>query len=352
MRRIVGWVLLVAVGIAGALWLVRSGVLDSDGTADSTTAASTPLRTAEVIRTDLIVTEDIEGTLGFVAGDPVVNRLVGTVTALPDEGATYGFGDVLYRIDASPAVIAEGSIPMYRPLSSRSADGPDVAQLEAMLVAGGYDPDGDIEIDEDFTSATRTAVKSWQDALGLDDTGVVELGRIVFLPAPIRVVEVRPVVGSVIRDGEIVVTTSSPRTKVTARLDTADQGLLGEGDAVVVELPDGTDVPATVTSVGTVAQRSPDGSSYLEVEIELDDPAMGEGFDEAPVTVTFETERAEDVLAVPVTALVALAEGGYAVEVAGPDGRTRLVGVETGTFADGLVEVTGDLEPGTTVVVP
>jgi len=350
-RKLVASILAVALLAAGALWFARSGIGDRDGRADTTLPVAAPSRTAEVLRTDLVVTEDIDGTLGFVAGDPIVNRLPGTVTALPAEGTTYGFGDVLYRIDTTPVVVAEGTIPMYRPLSSRSTDGPDIQQLEAMLVAGGYDPDGNIEIDEDFTSATRTAVENWQDALGMDDTGVVDLGRIVFVPAPIRVVEVRPIVGAGIRDGEIVATTSAPATKVTARLDTADQGLLSEGDAVVVELPDGRDAPATVTSVGSVAQRAPDGSSFLEVEIELDDPAMGEGLDEAPVTVTFETERAEEVLAVPVTALLALAEGGYAVEVVDTDG-THLVGVDTGTFADGLVEVVGDLTPGTAVVAP
>jgi hypothetical protein len=44
------------------------------------------------------------------------------------------------------------------------------------------------------------------------------------------------------------------------------------------------------------------------------------------------------VLAVPVGALVALSEGGYAVQLTG----NRLVAVETGMFAKGMVEVTGD----------
>jgi len=53
---------------------------------------------------------------------------------------------------------------------------------------------------------------------------------------------------------------------------------------------------------------------------------------------------------IPVTALLALAGGGYAVEV--PDGAaTKLVAVETGLFADGYVEVSG-VEAGVEVVVP
>ena len=61
--------------------------------------------------------------------------------------------------------------------------------------------------------------------------------------------------------------------------------------------------------------------------------------------------QAEDALSVPVEALLALAEGGYALER--PDG--SLVGVETGAFADGYVAVTptsGDLAEGDEVVVP
>ena len=58
------------------------------------------------------------------------------------------------------------------------------------------------------------------------------------------------------------------------------------------------------------------------------------------------------MLTVPVAALVALAEGGYGVEVV--DGRrTRYVAVETGLFAGGRVEVTGDgLAEGMTVGMP
>ena len=64
-------------------------------------------------------------------------------------------------------------------------------------------------------------------------------------------------------------------------------------------------------------------------------------------------DRADAVLAVPVTALIALSEGGYAVEVVAGDGSTYLVAVDPGLFADGRVEVSTDgLEDGTIVVIP
>jgi hypothetical protein len=58
------------------------------------------------------------------------------------------------------------------------------------------------------------------------------------------------------------------------------------------------------------------------------------------------------VLAVPVTALVALAGGGYGLYLV-ENGTRRLVGVTPGLFDDTLVEVTGpDLREGATVEVP
>ena len=52
-----------------------------------------------------------------------------------------------------------------------------------------------------------------------------------------------------------------------------------------------------------------------------------------------------------VRALLALSEGGYAVETV-RNGVRKIVAVELGAFADGFVEITGRVQPGTKVVVP
>jgi len=59
-------------------------------------------------------------------------------------------------------------------------------------------------------------------------------------------------------------------------------------------------------------------------------------------------------MAVPVSALVALLEGGYAVEVDTGGGRTQLVAVEVGFFgSNNMVQITSAaLQPGDQVVVP
>jgi hypothetical protein len=70
------------------------------------------------------------------------------------------------------------------------------------------------------------------------------------------------------------------------------------------------------------------------------------------VNVDITTQRAPNVLAVPVNALLALQGGGFGVDVV--SGHTsHLVGVTTGLYSDNLVQVSGSgLSVGTRVEVP
>lgn len=72
----------------------------------------------------------------------------------------------------------------------------------------------------------------------------------------------------------------------------------------------------------------------------------------ASVDVELVSESRNDVLSVPVMALLALAEGGFAIEVV--TGRTTaLVPVETGLFGSGRVGISGHgLAEGIRVGVP
>jgi hypothetical protein len=145
---------------------------------------------------------------------------------------------------------------------------------------------------------------------------------------------------------------------VTVDLDVAKQHLVAPGIEATITLPDGKTVAGAVASIGTVAAAPPANAGQgtaqepatIEVVVTVADQAALGTLDSAPVDVTLVSQRREDVVAVPVGALVALAEGGYGVQVV-DGGRTSYVAVETGMFADGLVEVTG-LEEGTVVGVP
>ncbi|MFD0741410.1 hypothetical protein ACFQ1L_05290 [Phytohabitans flavus] len=107
----------------------------------------------------------------------------------------------------------------------------------------------------------------------------------------------------------------------------------------------------TVAEVGTVAVAKEDKTTVEVTVTVADQKALGT-LDQAPVDVILESDKRENVLTVPLNALVALAEGGYGLQVV-EGGTTRYVAVETGMFAGGKVEVSGDgLAEGMVVGVP
>lgn len=108
---------------------------------------------------------------------------------------------------------------------------------------------------------------------------------------------------------------------------------------VTVVLPDGTETAGTVRSVSTDVKAEKNGNGEEVPTIAVDIGLDGEvgGFDSGPVRVRLTSTARRGVLAVPVTALLALREGGYAVQTS----EGRLVAVKTGLFAGGLVEISG-----------
>ena len=337
------------VGAAAVLSLAATAVLgggaDAQEDAPEEEAAAT---TVEVQRTDLVEREVLDGTLGYGdATDLTVSRN-GTVTALPAAGSVIERGGTVAEVDGRGVPLLYGNRPLWRPLQD-GVEGPDVQILEENLVALGYAEASSLTVDESYTSATAAAVKRWQEAIGLEQTGIVQPSDAVVRPGAVRVAEALAAIGSPV-GGPVLSVTGTQRT-VAIDLAADRQGLVAEGDAVQVELPDGTVVDATVTTVGTVVtpgDQMTGTSASIEVVVTLDDATAGGELDQAPVDVSVVRSQAEDVLAVPVEALLALAEGGYALERS--DG--TLVGVDTGAFANGLVEVTGDLAEGDEVVVP
>jgi peptidoglycan hydrolase-like protein with peptidoglycan-binding domain len=269
-------------------------------------------------------------------------------------------GEVMFASD--PFTVDEWSVAIGDQVGGGSAgatytttegtEGSDVLALETALGRLGFDADGAVTVDETFDAATEAAVKAWQQSIGADDDGVVGPGEVVFLPGAVRISERLADPGATVSPGVPVLATSSDVSVVTVDLPAADQSVLDEGDRVTIVLPDDTEVGGSVgfkAETATVTQ----GEATFEVVIGLDDLSAAAGLDQAPVDVDVVTDRADGVMAVPVTALLALAEGGYAVEVGQPDGTTRLVAVEPGMYADGLVEIASDgVQPGDRVVAP
>jgi hypothetical protein len=349
---------LVAVGGTVA-WRAAASSGSGGDAADGATAAAA---TATVERRDLTERAELDGTLGY--GDPweVTLSAPGTITALPALGSIVDRGQSVVEVDGRPVPLLLGDRPLWRELGPGVDDGADVALVEANLVALGVVDASDLTVDETWTSATTEAVRGWQEALGLDETGRIGPGSVVVEPSAVRVVDHPAALGAP-ASGPVLEVGGTTR-QVTLDLEATRQDLVTVGQAVDIVLPDGTVTPGKVAAIGTVATAGEDsngdlpgggsGDATIAVTVSLDDPAAAGSLDAAPVTVRVVTSAATGVLAVPVDALLALSEGGYAVERVLADGTTTLVGVELGAFADGFVEITaaGDLAEGDQVEVP
>jgi hypothetical protein len=358
-RQALAGVAVLAGLVTAAVVARRDGGGEDGGAAAATTTAAVAVR-------DLVVTDEYEGELGFGESDVITAGRSGVVTGVTPVGTTVGQGDVLFHLDLQPTVLLHGDIPAFRDLTVDADRGADITQLEQALVDLGLG-DG-VTVDDEFTEATADAVEAWEEALGRSDPdGLVPLGDVVFAPADLRIAEVTADTGTQVQSGADVVQVTAT-TKVVTLGFTVDQvGNVEAGTPVTVTLPDDTEATGKIVDVAT--EPSTDGNAggadagdggqggeeTYPVTVALDDPAAADAFESGTVDVSVERSRTEDATAVPVIALLALREGGYAVQVVDdsqPEGY-RLVPVEVGTIADEWAQVSGDgIEAGVEVVVP
>jgi peptidoglycan hydrolase-like protein with peptidoglycan-binding domain len=327
-----------------------------------TVAQGVPVSTATVVRTDVSESQLVAGTLGYQGSLTVVSELgAGIVTWLPSVGSVLRRGQVLFQLAGQPVFLLYGPVPAWRDFVPGMTQGPDVRELQRNLAALGFDPG---PADGDFGWSTAAAIGRWQQAHGLTVTGMIPLGEVTFLPGPLRVTATAAQLGTPAAPGAAVLsgTTDTPGVSVSLAVGGP---VVQPGDPVLVTLPGGTTtVPGTVASVGrvaTVSNAAPNTagqgsggaqSAAFPVTIRIGQSRIPAGLDQAPVQVAITQQRDRNVLAVPVTALLALPGGGYAVRLSGPT--RRLIEVTTGLFDDatGLVEVTGrGLTAGLTVEV-
>ncbi|MGW1998567.1 peptidoglycan-binding protein, partial [Embleya sp. NPDC001921] len=293
---------------------------------------------------------------GGTPPDTGSNAGSGTITWLPGVGDTLARGDRVYGRDGTKVPLFYGETPFWRALYVGVDKGADVRELEQNLQALGY---GGFTVDEKFTDATAGALRKWQKDMGHRQTGRFDPGDAVVLPDAVRVGEITAVLGAS-SQGPLFKASGTGR-RVTVNLPVNKQTLASKDAKVQVTLPGGRTATGTVTRVGTVAREgeqtpgSPPGGdkATIPVDIALDRPKDAGTLDGAPVTVGFTGKERKGVLTVPVNALLALAEGGYAIEALEGDGGTRLLKVELGMFANGRVEVTGNgVTEGLKVGVP
>jgi peptidoglycan hydrolase-like protein with peptidoglycan-binding domain len=353
---IVAGLVLAGAAAIGAVWALNATQVKAASA--QTDASSAGTTTVAVARRDVVSRIRVNGTLGYGASQPVISHSEGTITAMAAEGTVVQRGQTLYEVDGHPVVLFYGDRPAWRTLSIGVSDGPDVTQLQRNLIALGYATTSNLSADGHFGWSTVAAVERWQKAMGLSQTGTVELGQVVFLPATIRVGSHQAQVGG--PAGGVIMNVSSTTRVVTVDLDASRQTLVKVGDAVQVIMPNtGATTTGTVTDIAKVAKTSGGGNgggstTTVTLTISLTDPAATGSLDQAPVRVAITTQSAKNVLAVPVNALLALADGSYAVEI-DSGGRRRVVPVQTGLFDEdgGIVEISGtDITAGTRVLVP
>lgn len=352
-RVVVAGAAVAGIAVVGGL-AVATGTFGADpaSAGSGNTGTDLPPGTEAVTRQDLVDTESADGTLGYQDPATIINQRRGTVTWLPGDGTVRRRGSTLYRVDTLPVTLMYGKVPAYRRLAV-GVEGDDVRQLERNLRTLGYPG---FTVDEEFSSATASAVKEWQEDRGLAVTGSVESGQVVFTPGAVRVTSAEVALGGQAAPGPVLEVTGTSRV-VTVPLPVSDQRFVRKGASVQVELPGGKTVKGRISDVGTVAetagddqQDQQDSEATIDVTVALN--GSSGSIDQAPVTVEFVSERRKDVLTVPVAALLALSEGGYGVQVVG-GGTSRIVAVRTGMFADGRVEVSGaGVAEGVSVGVP
>ena len=234
--------------------------------------------------------------------------------------------------------------------------------------------------------AIETAQKAYDDALDEYNNGVDQVSELAkakeelrelklasksetFSPTNAYASETPIIVGSYVNDIGSAVGLNSPLYNISSigievvfQVDASDQETVSLGDSVEIELPTDEKVPTVISFIDQVVTQTQAGE-FIEVTLEVLNPEEIEAYDQAPVKVFVTTEISVGVLYVPVNALLALAEGGYALEVyegevetgtfngeSGVD--TNYIAVEIGVFTDGFVEVKGNISEGQVVVVP
>jgi peptidoglycan hydrolase-like protein with peptidoglycan-binding domain len=425
----IGAIVLAAVA-GGAVVALQSG----SGVRNAASTGIPPSDTTTTVeRRTLVERSSLDGTLSYGSAVELYDRLAGTFTWLPTVGAVIGRGGSLFRIDNLPVVLMYGSVPAYRTLKDGVSDGPDVAQLNVNLADLGFDPYGAIADNDHFGESTAAAVRRWQQAEGLSQTGEVELGRVLFATGARRITAVHVTIGedpppsssqepagtkprskkpaakkpssagttakesqgekAAKQRGEkeqaakehpakesakespkekekaakepggsggsapvLALGTTSTQQVVLLQVKANQQELAHVGESAPVTLPNGNIVQGRITNVGTVATESSENekekggggganpnsgsgeNATISVTLALDHRVAR--LDKAPVSVELVKSIRHNVLAVPATALVATAGGGYAVQALEGSRRSELA-VTPGMFANGYVEIEG-----------
>jgi peptidoglycan hydrolase-like protein with peptidoglycan-binding domain len=337
---VIGAVAAVVVGAAVA------GALGLGGSHPQPPTTKVTLATTTVSRCTLTSSQTASGRVSFGTARPLPIQRSGTLTWLPKPGAVVTEGNQLIRVNDRPTLLLYGTLPQYRALApahrgQKPLSGADVTELEAGLNRLGYFGLND---DDVYSGGTVDAVKRWQRSLGEAPTGVVALGDLYYANAPLRVVPAAQV-----RVGDQMTPQALTATSRTARVIAsvpATSLWAKPGTRIKLRLAGAVTVHAAINAVtaassnGAAGSSGGDGPSTLRIEVRVAKQGALLKTVTHRITITHVSARRTNVLCVPVSSLVALANGGYGLQLAG-QASARYVAVKTGLFAQGKVEVSG-----------
>ena len=200
-------------------------------------------------------------------------------------------GDVLFTVDLRPVTAGVGTVPSFRDLA-QGATGPDVGQLQQLLVDTGFFRG---PVDGAFKDSTRLAVRAWQKSLGVTVDGVVRAGDVVYaanLPSRVEVA-----------DGMAVGARLAPGDVVLSVLDGAPQFTVSvlQGSALDPAKP--IEVTFGDETVQAVVASSRDQNGYTAWTLTMADgsPLCADRCDQVPLDPNKAVYTARQVLTPEVT---------------------------------------------------
>jgi hypothetical protein len=382
-------------GLAACLVLTGAGVatlvVHGSGTG-AVVAKAVPLGTATVHRGDLIEVQRYHGELSFPARAGVNLSGPGTVTSLPHVGEILSDGASVAGVDDRPIGVLFGKTPLYRtlgaantagarlavsvaradllgaeaglsqavhrsgagrPSTARAASaaeaqvgvdeararlrgaqqalqsvltpqrGPDVTLVATNMTALGYYRGAG----DGWNAELEDAVRQWQDRIGATPSGDIDPNDVLVVSGTARVNAVRGELGGV--PAAVTISLSALSRLATFRLGNGVPGTLVAGRRVMLSAG-GDRVAGRVASIRT-SHRS------TTVQVAFAQSSALAHIVSTRVTMSVTTADLRNVLTVPTQALLALASGGYALQL--PEG--RLLAVRTGIVQGGDIEVSG-----------
>ena len=301
---------------------------------------TTNITTADV--RNLSETFTATGTLQYDGAIEVATSTGGTVLSIADNGSSLTNGDVVAIVDDRAIVWLDGEIPAWRALSTGD-EGADVLQLETALAALGFDGDGDVTVDEEYTSATAAMVEDWQGSIGVEPTGRVEFGDVVFGGDRTRVASVAVAVGDVVTDGAPLIAIGADRRYALLTAAPGEAVTLAVGDPAAIELPDRSEITGKIAAIA-------EGSDTWQITVEFDGATTFPATDVTNVEMSWTDDIADGVITVPSSSLLRLDDGTYTVAVVGDDGATTATPVTIGVAVGTRVEIIGGLAAGASVI--